>query len=139
MFSWSSIHSSLTSRRQTFCRLWVEKQFPFFCNHGCISYCPSVAIKKSLRVFCRNSNVGRSSGLCLQHIIMMSQSSSGQLSGRGILYDLSRLLITSGLVIPDYEEENTATVSITDFFFLSLFLLQSNMFLSYLGRVSFHR
>lgn len=39
---------------------------------GCISYCPSVAIKKSLRVVCRNSKVGRSSAFCFQHIIITS-------------------------------------------------------------------
>lgn len=44
----------------------------FFTGYGCISYCPSVAMKKSLRVFCKKSKVGRSSGLCLQHIIMIS-------------------------------------------------------------------
>lgn len=46
--------------------------FFFFFDQGCISYCPSVAVKKSLRVLCRNSNVGRSSGFCFQHIIMIS-------------------------------------------------------------------
>lgn len=56
----------------------------FFCDQGCFSYCPSVAMKKSLRVPCRKSKVGRSSGFCFQHIVMISYSSFGQLSGHGI-------------------------------------------------------
>lgn len=61
-----------------------EGNVSFFFDQGCFSYCPSVAMKKSLRVPCRKSKVGRSSGFCFQHVVMISCSSSGQLSGRGI-------------------------------------------------------